>query len=643
MTRTISMLTGRRLLAVGMAAAAVIAVSPSVAFAAPARTLPSSAVSLLASDDEQKLAVAVKFGLGQNTALIGMVNDRDFVIEFWKLIKGNPDHQEVRAAAELAFGIDAEACSEFIVTGVYAAFDRDVERERREDEEKRVRDEARAAAASAVNIVAGADLINATDAGFALLIKDKVKDELDRHGDKKWPKVVAAADAVQLGSAEQQREFIATGLAAAAKEDIADGIAKETEWDAKRRAEELAKAAKRFAANRIGLPVTDQLLDLPYRDFIVKVWNFEADDTQVQIAAIKAARSLEEADWKAFIDTGIHQAKDRDIQIALDKKAAEERRLVEEILARAEAAAQYNLPQAARKALAGTANDVAEFYYTGQYKVPADLPDALRDKVRFGQMTGIADKCVDIVNSQTANGTLVQLTGCNGNDAQDLTSPGDGTMRLYGKCLDAGGAPVGTAGHRLVHLWGCNGTATQRWQQRPNGSFLNELTKFCLDVQGNHNGAGLYVHACNGGDYQKWKLPAAGSAAFGKLIGVAGKCLDIPNARNAQGTPVQLWTCNTSYAQHITEPGDKTLRLLGRCVDAGGALLPGATGGQRLVHLWPCNNTAAQKWSHNATDNTLYNELTKLCLDVTAVKDGTQLYVHPCNGGTNQRWKLSPI
>jgi hypothetical protein len=641
MPRTISVFTGRRLLAVGMAAAAVIAVSPSLAIAAPARTLPSSAVSLLGVDFEQKVAVAVKFGLGDNSALVGMADDRDFVIEFWKLIKGDPNHQEVRAAAELAFGVDAAACSEFILTGVYAAFDRDVERERREAEEKRIRDAARAAAASAVNIVAGPDLINATDAGFATLIRNRVKDEVDKRGNKKWPKVVAAAEAALSGGEEQQREFIATSLAAAAKEDIADGIAGDEEWDAAQKAEALARAAKQFAANRIGLPVTEQLLKLPYRDFIVEVWNHEADDTQVQIAAIKAARSLNEADWKAFVDTGIHQAKDRDIQIALDKKAAEERRLVEEILARAEAAAQYNLPQAARKALAGTPNDIADFYYEGQYKVPADLPDALRDNVRFGRMTGVADKCVDIANSQTQDGTRVQLTGCNGNDAQDMTSPGDGTMRLYGKCVDAGGAVIG-AGQRLVHLWTCNGTAAQKWQQRPNGSFLNELTTFCLDVQGNQNGAQLYVHPCNGGDLQKWKLPAAGSAAFGKLVGVAGKCLDIPNARNTQGTPVQLWTCNTSYAQHITEPGDNTLRLAGKCVDAGGALVPGGTG-QRLVHLWPCNNTAAQKWLHNSNDSTLYNELTKFCLDVPAVKDGTQMYVHPCNAGTNQRWKLSPV
>ncbi|MDI6103025.1 ricin-type beta-trefoil lectin domain protein [Actinoplanes sp. NEAU-A12] len=272
-------------------------------------------------------------------------------------------------------------------------------------------------------------------------------------------------------------------------------------------------------------------------------------------------------------------------------------------------------------------------------------PDALHGSVRFGRVTGVAGKCLDIPNSATADGTRVTVYDCNGSGAQDVTTPGDGTLRVFGKCIDAGGPATGSIpGDRYLHLWSCNGTPAQQWQQRPNGTLYQVNNDRCIDTPTSSNGARLYLHACHGGDNQKWAIPAFSGARFGKVTGVGGKCVDIPNGRNPNGAMVTLYACNSTYAQDVTLPGDGTLRLVGKCVDAGGpavgpdvSLYP-----QRLVHLWSCNGTAPQLWRLNS-DGTLYSNLSgpnASCLDTPNTNNGTQLYIHRCNGGPHQQWKL---
>ncbi|MCS0637792.1 family 16 glycosylhydrolase [Streptomyces sp. LP05-1] len=114
-----------------------------------------------------------------------------------------------------------------------------------------------------------------------------------------------------------------------------------------------------------------------------------------------------------------------------------------------------------------------------------------------GTLRGLAGKCLDVAGSATANGTPVQLYGCNGTAAQRWTVGADGTVRALGKCLDA--ASAGTADGTRVQLWDCNGTGAQRWS-------LNTATRDLVN------------------------LPA-------------DKCLDVRDNNPADATPTQLWTC----------------------------------------------------------------------------------------------------
>ncbi|MEU6533634.1 PQQ-dependent sugar dehydrogenase, partial [Streptomyces sp. NPDC046928] len=64
---------------------------------------------------------------------------------------------------------------------------------------------------------------------------------------------------------------------------------------------------------------------------------------------------------------------------------------------------------------------------------------------------------------------------------------------------------------------------------------------------------------------------ASGGARSGEVRGVNGKCLDVDNAGTADGTKVQIWTCNTSAAQRWTVGTDNTFRALGKCLDIDNA------------------------------------------------------------------------
>ncbi len=127
--------------------------------------------------------------------------------------------------------------------------------------------------------------------------------------------------------------------------------------------------------------------------------------------------------------------------------------------------------------------------------------------VPTGEVRGIGNKCLDVDNSQTADGTKIQVWGCNSTGAQQWTVAGDGTLKVLGKCLDVsnGGSADGTK----VQLWTCNGSGSQTWQAQADGSLRNPQSAKCLDVAGGATADGTKVQlwTCNGTSAQKWALP----------------------------------------------------------------------------------------------------------------------------------------
>ncbi|MGW5773483.1 carbohydrate-binding protein [Streptomyces longwoodensis] len=123
----------------------------------------------------------------------------------------------------------------------------------------------------------------------------------------------------------------------------------------------------------------------------------------------------------------------------------------------------------------------------------------------------------------------------------------------------------------------------------------------------------------------------------GAVKGVNGKCLDVDGAQTADGTKVQLWTCNGTAAQKWTLGDDGTLKALNKCLDVSG----GGTADGTRIQLWTCNGTGAQKWTPQS-DTTVRNPQSGKCLDASGStwNDGTPVHLWTCTAATNQKWIL---
>ena len=130
---------------------------------------------------------------------------------------------------------------------------------------------------------------------------------------------------------------------------------------------------------------------------------------------------------------------------------------------------------------------------------------------------------------------------------------------------------------------------------------------------------------------------AGGTAPAGPITGLAGKCADVAAGATANGTAVQLFTCNGSAAQRWTMATGGSVQALGKCLDVTSA---GTADGTK-VQLWDCNGSAAQQWTYTAGHD-LVNPAANKCLDVTGnvSTDGTRLQIWTCTGGANQKWTV---
>ena len=141
------------------------------------------------------------------------------------------------------------------------------------------------------------------------------------------------------------------------------------------------------------------------------------------------------------------------------------------------------------------AGGVAASDAAGWLKTPVALGGAVQ--------SGVAGKCLDVNGGSNTDGTVAQIWGCNGSNAQWWTAYPDGSLRAEGKCLDA--TALGTANGTKVEIWSCNGGSNQVWQAY-NGGYRNPVSGRCLDDPNlsTTDGTQLVLWDCNGGANQKW-------------------------------------------------------------------------------------------------------------------------------------------
>ncbi|GAB2812141.1 PQQ-dependent sugar dehydrogenase [Lentzea nigeriaca] len=130
---------------------------------------------------------------------------------------------------------------------------------------------------------------------------------------------------------------------------------------------------------------------------------------------------------------------------------------------------------------------------------------------------------------------------------------------------------------------------------------------------------------------------STGGGRTGPITGAAsGKCADVTGGNSADGTRIQLYTCNSGTNQQWTVDGT-TLRALGKCMDVAN----GGTADGGAVQLGTCNGATSQNWSAGA-NGSVVNTKSGKCLDANGAgtANGTVLIIWTCHGGTNQRWTL---
>jgi len=120
--------------------------------------------------------------------------------------------------------------------------------------------------------------------------------------------------------------------------------------------------------------------------------------------------------------------------------------------------------------------------------------------------------------------------------------------------------------------------------------------------------------------------------------GASGRCVDVPNNSQANGTQVEIWDCKQGENQQWLPTAAGELRVYGasQCLEVQ---LNGSAASGAAVGINSCNGGNNQKWTFNA-NGTLTSQLNGLCLDASGggTENGTLLDIWTCNGQANQQW-----
>ncbi|WP_412538482.1 ricin-type beta-trefoil lectin domain protein [Longispora sp. K20-0274] len=263
------------------------------------------------------------------------------------------------------------------------------------------------------------------------------------------------------------------------------------------------------------------------------------------------------------------------------------------------------------------------------------------------QLAGSGGVCIDRPAGLLTDGTGIQIADCTGDYNQMWWRSNDasGNSRWInpqsGKCLDlvGGSAWPGTR----IQLMTCQATATQYFQEQPDGSLKNTFSGRCLDTvnAARTSGSWLVINDCDHSYHQSF-LPNNSHAL---VSSDANRCLALvapvgnggvvrtDNCANTGSTTAEWWTLRTDGSVYSTYSG--------RCLD----LVGGATAAGTAVQLWDCvatNGVAAanQTWVAQA-DGSLKNPASGRCLDPgdhTVI--GTTPTLADCQAGSRrvQRW-----
>ncbi|KAF7297417.1 hypothetical protein MIND_00975300 [Mycena indigotica] len=184
--------------------------------------------------------------------------------------------------------------------------------------------------------------------------------------------------------------------------------------------------------------------------------------------------------------------------------------------------------------------------------------------------------------------------------------------------------------------------------QSGNPAFFDAGLQGCMSTKSNADGSQVVIHNCNNQDVtlQDWTVAFYNRYDVGpqqlKIFG--DKCLDVKDGLNADGTSLQIWTCDTSNRnqnQLFTSRTDQTFQWVGtdKCVDLKG----GAITDNTPLQIWTCdhNGNPNQQWqgernpyqtvsAHIYGGDNSPNDNTPFCIVGTSNSNGASVVLTSC-------------
>lgn len=132
-----------------------------------------------------------------------------------------------------------------------------------------------------------------------------------------------------------------------------------------------------------------------------------------------------------------------------------------------------------------------------------------------------------------------------------------------------------------------------------------------------------------------WTISAAGNSGYSgpiRQVGGTAKCLDDPASATANGTKVDLWSCNGKSNQSWTVVQDGTIRVLGKCLAESGT----------TVELSACGSQFSNQEWRPGSNGGLVNEQSQECLYFknASAGNGSKPTMAPCSYAnlTGEEW-----
>jgi hypothetical protein len=118
---------------------------------------------------------------------------------------------------------------------------------------------------------------------------------------------------------------------------------------------------------------------------------------------------------------------------------------------------------------------------------------------------------------------------------------------------------AGTTNGNKVQIWAANGSTAQSWNFSTSGvsptgdyNLAVNLGPYCLDASGTSSGSVAELWSCNGSSAQAWNVVADSSPSGYYQLKPASNgtlCLDVVAGASANGTQVDVYTCNSKTSQ----------------------------------------------------------------------------------------------